>query len=435
MKVWIGFACLLGLVWLVRLLAMWLVYRRRQVLGADAAVELNGQVPKLSIIVAAKDEEGDIEACVRGLLAQDYPDFEVIAVNDRSEDRTPAILDSLEAEYGGRLRVIHVTSLRDGWFGKNNAMREGIDAARGDWFCMTDADCKFHSPRTMSIAVSHALERGTDFLSIAPVVTTECWWERVLQPVCGAVLIVWFLPERVNNPKYRTAYANGAFMLMNRHCYDSIGGHAAFKTQVNEDIHMARAAKASGLRLRVVENDGLYSTRMYASLRQAIRGWSRIFYGSLATTRRLAAATLIVLISSLFPWIGLLVSAWAWSGAETDIGWSTATYVWGVTCGLQVCVMALFYPILRIPPAWALTYPIGSLGVIGILIRSILQSLGAATTTWRGTTYRGDRLAGSSSATVVTQASAPKHGSIGRTGPAVSETVVGSSAENSSARA
>ncbi|MGB0714625.1 MAG: glycosyltransferase [Phycisphaerae bacterium] len=393
MTIWTGLGGLLGLIWLLRLLAMFLVYRRRQVLGAAMPYSLPAPAPRLSVVVAAKDEEANIETCVRSLMQQDYPDFQLIAVNDRSDDRTPEILDALKLEFHDKLQVIHVESLQEGWFGKNNAMREGIELADGDWLCMTDADCEFQSPRTLSLAVDHALERGSDFLSIAPILITKCWWERVLQPVCGAVLIVWFLPERVNSPKYKTAYANGAFMLMNRRCYEGIGGHAAFKTQVNEDIHMAKAAKLSGFNLRVVENDGLYTTRMYTSLRQAIRGWSRILYGSIASPIKLSIAALVVIVFSVLPWVGFGFSLFSYLNQADGVpSWLRSTQVWGLACALQLGVMALFYPILRIPAVWALTYPIGALGAVGILFRAILQSLGAATTTWRGTTYRGDQL-------------------------------------------
>ncbi|MHC5108601.1 MAG: glycosyltransferase family 2 protein [Planctomycetota bacterium] len=395
LDIWIGLGFLLGLVWLVRLGAMRRVFRKRLVLTSRSKVSLPEEHPRISIIVAAKDEEDNIETCIRTLLAQTYRNYEVIAVDDRSDDKTPQILRSLRREYGERLKVIHIKQLREGWFGKNNAMREGVEAATGDWFCFTDADCRYDSPDTLTIALSDALENHVDFLSVTPVLETRCWWERVIQPVCASVLIVWFLPERVNKRHTKTAYANGAFMLLHRSCYDGVGGHDSVKTEVNEDIHMARAAKQRGYKLRVVENEDLYNTRMYTSLSQALKGWSRIFYGSLGSPLRLSIAATVVFFSSVLPWIGFALSLGFWltdQGAARE-GWWIASMVWGAVGLTQLIVMSMVYSIIRIGSLWALTYPLGCATVICILFSALLKSLGASKTTWRGTTYLKDQLA------------------------------------------
>ncbi|MEZ6084154.1 MAG: glycosyltransferase [Phycisphaerae bacterium] len=120
--------------------------------------------------------------------------------------------------------------------------------------------------------------------------------------------MIWFDPEKVNNPKCKAAYANGAFMMMSRKAYQKIGGHTAVKTELNEDICMARLAKDGGLKLFVIQNDGLYLTRMYASFKEAWRGWSRIFFGTFRTYRRLFATLGLVLSMSVFPFISLIVA-------------------------------------------------------------------------------------------------------------------------------
>src|SRR4029079_6010588 len=106
-------------------------------------------------------------------------------------------------------------------------------------------------------------------------------------PVCGAVMVFWFHPKRVNDPEHSAAYANGAFMLLRRSCYDAIGGHDEVRTQVNEDMHMAHLAKEHRQRLVVVQNEDLYTVRMYSRFKDIWRGWSRIFYGCFGTFRRL----------------------------------------------------------------------------------------------------------------------------------------------------
>ena len=306
---WCVVLALIALIWASRHLEISRAWREQIPLSETAYPGPPKTPPLISVLIAAKDEEANIEPAVRTMLDQDYPNFELIVINDRSTDRTPEILECIRAEQPeGRMKVIHITELREGWFGKNNAMREGLEHARGEWFCFGDADCKQVSRRTLSMAVRHAIEWNIDFLSVLPRLETESFWERIIQPVCGAVMIFWFHPKLVNNPSHPAAYANGAFMLMKRSCYEAIGGHEVVKTQVNEDMHMARLAKEHGQRLVVVQGDGLYTVRMYSRWRDIWRGWSRIFYGCFGTFRRLRVSLLLLLFTNIVPYGSFLTA-------------------------------------------------------------------------------------------------------------------------------
>lgn len=386
-------AAFVGLVWFIRLVFMGRAVRDREVLGDASHPQGPPATPMVSVLVAAKDEQDNIETCVRTLLDQDYPNYEVIAIDDRSDDDTPKILARLQDEFSGRLTVITIEQLREGWFGKNNAMRAGIERARGDWFMLTDADCRQTSRRTISVAMAEVLERDVDFLSITPVLEARAWWEHIVQPVCALVLMIWFLPSKVNDPKKKTAYANGAFMLMNRRCYEGIGGHERVRTEVNEDIIMAKLAKKGGFHLRVTENDDLYRTRMYATPREAWRGWSRIFYGSLQTAGRLGRAIGMLSLYSLLPWVSLVVAGMCVALAVGDAGWwKTALVSWGVAVLLMQVVLWRFYGIVQIGRLWSLCYVGGATVALGMLISALLKVLGATGTNWRGTVYHGNQV-------------------------------------------
>lgn len=392
--IWMSFAGLVAAVWLVRLLTLRRAEANRIVLHPESYDTPPSPAPRVSILVAAKDEEDNIESCVRSLLDQDYPDFEVIAVDDRSTDRTLEILRRLELQADGRLSVLEIDELPEGWFGKHHAMHHGIERSTGDWILLTDADCRQISNRTVSIAMRDALANETDFLSVTPILETEAVWERIVQPACGIALIIWFLPERVNNPNTTTAYANGQFMLINRKCYDAIGGHHRVRSLANEDIHLARNTKAAGFKLRVVENRDLYVSRMYRTIGEAWRGWSRIFYGCLESRRRLVLAACLVAIFSVAPMLSLIASAFllAFSiESSGEVMWVLAS--WIVAVFLQQLVMWRIYPFFHARPRWSLTYALGALMVVGVILRAIGQAIGAMPTTWRGTTYRSARLA------------------------------------------
>ena len=392
--VWLGAAAAVGSLWVFRWFVVGAARRDRQTLSPSSYDGPPKQPPMVSILVAAKDEEDHIETCVNSLLAQDYPNFEVIVINDRSSDNTRSILNKLQDRHKDRLTVIHITALRDGWFGKNNAMNEGIAASRGRWLMLTDADCCFTAKSTLSMATREALAHSVSFLSITPQLETPTVWERMIQPVCASVLISWYLPSRVNNPNTRTAYANGAFMLIKRSTYDAIGGHERVKTEVNEDVRMARFAKKQGLGLRVVESVDLYHTRMYASLGAAWNGWSRIYFGCLRDMRRLMISASLLIVLSIFPWISLslAVSRWALAPPTAQDAWGWSAIAWSLVVLCQQTVACRIYVLLGTRRFWSLGYVVGATVTLGMLISAMLKVLGATSTTWRGTTYRGQRL-------------------------------------------
>jgi len=181
------------------------------------------------------------------------------------------------------------------------------------------------------------------------------------------------------------------FMLFSRACYEAIGSHERVRTEVNEDIRFARFVKREGHRLRVAENEGLYRVRMYATPRQAFRGWSRIFYGSLTRPRRVLISILNQLGYTILPWAGVIVAAVGASHAEGDAAWAWVgaliASAFAVAC--QQIMLWQFYGLVHTPRIWSLTYVFGSLVAVGMFASAMMQAWGLSHTTWRGTSYRG----------------------------------------------
>jgi hypothetical protein len=159
-------------------------------------------------------------------------------------------------------------------------------------------------------------------------------------------------------------------------------------------MHLARIAKGRGFSLQVILQKDLYVTRMYTSLGQIWRGWSRIFYGCLGTLRRLAAAMTLLTVFSLMPWASLVASVigWACAGPETVTWWRPVAALAAVTTMLEQSVMARFYRLVRAGPVWSIGYILAACICWGMLASAMLKRLGATGTTWRGTRYRGSRL-------------------------------------------
>ncbi len=424
--VWLGLTVVTFLVWTGRHLQIGKVARLmpplRSGMYAEAVDESSSAghspdetelAPPVSILVAAKDEESNIEACLQSLLRQDYPDYEVIAIDDRSADRTAELIDAAAAA-DSRVTALHIKEIKPGWFGKPNAMREGGDRARGEWLCFTDADCVFVSPRALTVALRYAMDKGADFLSVLPAHETGSFWERLIQPACSGILMIWFNPMHVNDPKRPTAYANGAFILMRRSCYDAIDGFDRVKAEINEDMRLARQAKQAGHRLAVVSNDDLYTVRMYDSVAECWSGWTRIFYGCFGTFRRLAASMALVTTFSLLPWIALAAgigvtclgtefsisstelspdsAGLSIDGTEPSAGWLRLAWTAAAACVAQITVMLRFYAMNRSHPLYGLLYPIGAAIGLAVLVNATLRIGGRRSVTWRGTTYRDGRL-------------------------------------------
>lgn len=390
LTIWFWITSLLSLVWL----------RRHRDLNRGAGPELREDepgppseaLPALSVLVAAKDEQANIERCVQGLLAQDYPRLQLIVIDDRSSDRTGELIDALAAR-DERMRAVHVRELRAGWFGKNNAMREGLEHATGEWLCFSDADCTYDSRRLLTAAMRFALRERADFLSVLPALEAGSLWERIVQPVAGAIMVFWFPPHKVNDPAAPHAYANGAFMLLSRAAYERLGGHEPVRATLNEDMHLARRAKQAGLRLRVIRGGSLYRVRMYVGLRQIWRGWSRIFYGCLGTFPRMLASVTMLAIFSVSPYLTLAFSPLAGEG------WPWLAAAAGATILAQQSLLWRFYAITGNGAPWALTYPIGAALCLGMTLDA-MRRLRGGLTTWRGTVYRGGAQTGAESARV-----------------------------------
>ncbi len=356
------------------------------VLGEKYTIEAD-KLPPVSVVVAAKDEQDNIETCIRSMLSQDYGDFEMVVCNDRSTDKTQQIVESILLE-DKRLSLINITELPDGWCGKNNAMQHGVAAAKHDWICMIDADCKQTSQLSLAAAVQYAIDNQADLLSVLPEMEMETTWEKIVQPVCSGVMMIWFLPEKVNNPNKSNAYANGAFMLIKRQAYDAVGQHEAIKGCINEDMHMAHKIKSSGLNLRVVRNHNLYSVRMYETLGQMLNGWTRIFYGTFSTFRRLRVSLIVLVTMGLVPWLaaGLGLGLAGSSGGASWAWWACG--IAGATSALmQLTVCGRFYKLLGSRVYFGWLYPLGCVMAMIAVIRAMLMYRDGAKLIWRDTAY------------------------------------------------
>lgn len=250
--------------------------------------------PRATILVPARNEQENIAACLESLLQQGEQ-FEIIVADDSSTDRTAEIVCALAErnDSQGRLRLIRVPELPEGWLGKNHALHVATQQARSEWLLFTDADTR-HEPGQLPVVIERAERERLGLLSYSPDQITATWWERAVIPIIYDLLAQLYDFAQVNDPAHPQAAANGQYILMSREAYASSGGHEAIRGEVLEDVLLARRVKQSGQRIWFGSGAGVVHTRMYRRFGDMWEGWTKnlflLFGRDKAAVRRAAAS-------------------------------------------------------------------------------------------------------------------------------------------------
>ena len=361
--------------------------RKRMRLLARPRLALPEPAPPVTVLVPAKDEAARVERCVTTVLAQDYPNFELVAIDDRSCDGTGRILDDIAAR-DPRVRVVHVRpgELPAGWGGKSHALHRGVAVARGSWLLFVDADV-WLEPDALGAALAVAVKREFDMVSLVPRFAACGFWEALLQPLAGAATGAMFAIALTNANRNRTAFANGQFMLVRREAYERTGGHEAVRGTLSEDTAVARRLKDAGFRPRLGWGDAVASVRMYDSLGSIVRGWSRNFStGNRGRPWRILAAIAFVVLCCFSAY-----GAVAW-GAYRNAHPLIAIGGWGwIAAGavhwlLMTLLLGQVYAWSGARRWHALLFPLGAVVLLAIFARS-LMICATGRVEWRGTSY------------------------------------------------
>jgi chlorobactene glucosyltransferase len=345
--------------------------------------------PRVSIVVPARNEEHNIGRCLSSLTAQEYPDFEVLVVDDRSEDRTAAIVRKHPTGNAHRVVLVEGRPLPPGWFGKPWACQQGAEAATGDLLLFTDADT-IHAPLLLARSVAALQEDRADALSLVGRQIMETFWERVVQPQVFTLIGMRYtrLDRPVDGGRWTAAVANGQYMLLTRPALEGMGGHAAVKHEVVEDIRMAQELVRGGGRITIRGAEDALGTRMYRNLRELVDGWTKnLFTGARQAAPRglgavaVPAILLHLVVLWLLPPLVLLAALAGWLGAGMLL-WS------GVTTLLSVLLWVAGSLKMRVPPAYGLAYPLGAGAAALIVARSWIR--GSRRIEWKGRRYAGE---------------------------------------------
>ena len=346
------------------------------------------ETPLISICVPARNEARNIGRCVEAMLAQTYPNYEIIVLDDRSTDSTSEILRRYAAQKD-KLRIISGSDLPLGWAGKPYALTQAATVARGEWLCFVDADT-FVTPDALAAVYTKAVETEADLFTIMTRQIMLTFWEGTVLPLVMLALSVGFSPRKVNDPERKDAIANGQFIFIKRSVYDAVGGHAAIKGSIVEDKDLAVLVKTSGYRLVVADGRKVAATRMYTSLSEMWEGWTKNIYLGLRDDRGLLllgvfgaflAFTAAVLLPAWVVW-GVFLTV-AGPGQAGSVVLVEAILLWGYLLVWRVLASRG----MGIPSWYALTVPIGAGVFAAMMLVSAWNVLSGRGVTWKGRLY------------------------------------------------
>lgn len=373
--VWWLYAAVIDISLLGLLLDAYLGLRRLDDLTrGEWSEQRSSRHPQITVIVPALNEENGIEACLRSLIAQNYPALQIIAVDDRSTDSTGTIMERVAAEAPGRLRVLHITELPVRWLGKTHAMWKAASLASTEWLLFTDGDVVF-SQDAIPRAVTYAEIQRADHVSVLPTFITKSAGERMMMGMFQLAIAA-FRPWKAGDPNSRFAVGAGAFNMLRREAYERIGGLEALRLEVVEDMALAFRLKHSGFASRAPLAPGMVSVHWASGAMGIVRTLTKNSYA--VTGFRWYLALTIVLLTLSFH-VGPFVFVWFAPGLA-KLGFAVA-----------LAVLFAFYAVFAgrggVSPAYFFLHPIAGLLTAYTLLRSTVVTLATQAVDWRGTKY------------------------------------------------
>ena len=339
--------------------------------------------PKVSVILPARNEEEFIGKCLDSLIEQDYTNYEIIVVDDSSDDATGKII----SEYAKKnFKIIPVSAQikPDGWMGKNWACMEGYKKATGELLLFTDADTK-HSQHVISLAVSHLLSFNLDALSAIPKMRTIDFWTRITLPMISTFLHTRFSAVRVNDPSKKTAYFFGSFFIIKRKTYEAVGMHEGVKHEIIEDGALGKKVKESGYKMKMTRGDHLIEAvwaRDKSTLWNALK---RLMIPLYLQNGKIAIGIFFAVLFLLFMPFPILAYSTLWALETTSF---SILFVASFVASIMIYIGAIIEvkKLLQLRLIDALFAPLGSLIVVLGFLGGLLQAKNS-TVSWRGRKY------------------------------------------------
>lgn len=354
---------------------------RRLAPGAAPAHVGPEEMPMVSVLIPARNEERNIGTTLSTLAQQDYPRMEIVVLNDNSSDGTAAAVERI-AGVDPRIRLMQGATLPEGWVGKSYACHQLAGAAEGDLLLFVDADTA-HETWSVRAAVEEMRRSRADLLTVIPAQTMETFSEKLMLPLLHYSTFC-FLPMPLvsvsRSPKL--AMANGQFMLFRKDVYRAIGGHAGVRTAIVEDVWLSRRVKEEGYRLVIRDGTGSVRARMYHSLREIWQGFSKnLFAGFNYSLPMIGGVILFNALTSVLPF--LLLPAGIIAGMEIAPWTAVVAGQVAMVAAIRLALAARF----RLDVWTIVLHPLAMGIFCGIALNSARWVLVRGGARWKGRTY------------------------------------------------
>ncbi len=353
--------------------ALWLAAEMPRLVPAPSP-STERTAPAVSVVIAARNEELDLPGTLDSVLAQDYPNFEVVVVDGGSTDGTRGVIDARAP----RVRRVDEPPLPTGWVGKSWACWTGARETRGEWILFLDADVRLDA-RALRTAVGWAKREGAALASLATEIEMVGFWERTVLPFYIQMVLTYFRAPHVNRSSSQTAMANGQFCLVRRAEYEALGGHDAIRSHLLEDVALARRFKAAGRPIRIAFAPDLVRTRMYRDRREMYEGIRKTVHGTEFSAARQVG--FLVGLVGLF-WLPLAV---------LPLGLLTGDYLATAFGALLAFALfakhVVFARAVRAPAVYGLLFPLAVGFYVVAVASSLRHGLRGGTVGWKGRSY------------------------------------------------
>ncbi len=315
----------------------------------STTLEVNPEYPLVSIIVPARNEELNISACLRSLIELDYPNKEILLIDDESEDETRAIA----SQFSSAVKVVNgLPRPNSEWKGKSWACEQGFKVSRGQWILFTDADTT-HLKHGLNVGIRHAQAQEAALLCSLPFHKGFTSWEKLSS---SFHFLVFFITNAFKKPSMNRLYCNGQYLLFNREAYQQIGGHKVIRSELAEDLALAKQVLNQGLNYEVYPFSPLYQVRMYNSFLDFLKGWKRNLRLGLKQTKWKTLFEIFLVFSAMTHPIGLTALMVAILSKQKKFGnFSTLAPLclplWAI-CFCLVSLSAMIESIFNLSIAW-----------------------------------------------------------------------------------
>jgi len=344
----------------------------------------SNQFPKVSIILPARNEEKFIGKCLESFVQQDYTNYEIISVDDSSNDDTWKIIEKY-AKKSDKVVPVKAASKPDGWMGKNWACIEGFKRASGDLLLFTDADTVY-SKKVLSLAVAHLLSEKLDVLTVIPRLLCLDNITKITLPMLSTFLHSRYSALNVNNPKKGIGYFFGSFFIIKKEVYEKIGTHEKVKHEIIEDGALGKITKESGFRLKMVRGEHLLDAVYSRSSQEMWNGLERLMVPLYHQNKSYAVGVFFAVLFILFIPIPFLIYSIIF--LENSVSF-IPLLVSAILSTITIFIAAFMETKmgLNLKSVYALFAPIGGLIVTCGFLSGILQANKSSAVSWRGRKY------------------------------------------------